>query len=298
MSLPLPLPPLSWPLTLLTLLLTLLLPTLLLALYRLYLHPLSHYPGPRLAAATKWHEFHHDVLLRGRFAWEIKRMHAVYGPVVRITPDELHINAPDFYDVLYAGGAEGKRRDKYPWAYDLPLLDGASWTTIQDEEHARRRKGVAGFFSLKSVLEGADAVVRRKLEVLSAKVEKGRGKGEVVCLDEAFVAAFTDVVTEYGLGVSMGLLEEEGEGYAAEWYGLLRSGSEQSLWAKHVPWVGRWARWLRVPEKWVVWVKPELGYAFAFSRVSLLLFIRPMYPSIHPSILHWQTSRASHPQEV
>jgi len=50
-----------------------------LAIYRLWLSPLSKFPGPKLAALTLWYEFYFDVIKRGKFAWEIKRMHEVYG---------------------------------------------------------------------------------------------------------------------------------------------------------------------------------------------------------------------------
>ena len=47
--------------------------------YRLYFHPLSKFPGPKLAALTTWYEGYYDVVHRGRYLWEIERMHKKYG---------------------------------------------------------------------------------------------------------------------------------------------------------------------------------------------------------------------------
>lgn len=49
------------------------------AVWRLYLSPLSKFPGPKLAALTQWYEFYFNVIRGGRFMWEIGRLHEVYG---------------------------------------------------------------------------------------------------------------------------------------------------------------------------------------------------------------------------
>jgi hypothetical protein len=51
----------------------------LLAAYRVTLHPLAKFPGPRLAAMTLWYEFYYDVILWGQLTNRIKRLHEEYG---------------------------------------------------------------------------------------------------------------------------------------------------------------------------------------------------------------------------
>ena len=52
---------------------------LALGLYRLYLDPLAKFPGPKLAALTLWYEFYYDVVQRGKYTFEIEKMHEAYG---------------------------------------------------------------------------------------------------------------------------------------------------------------------------------------------------------------------------
>jgi hypothetical protein len=50
--------------------------------YHLYFHPLSKFPGPKLAAATFLYEFYYDVVKSGMYIWEIERMHEKYGEYI------------------------------------------------------------------------------------------------------------------------------------------------------------------------------------------------------------------------
>lgn len=49
------------------------------ATYRLFFSPLSHIPGPKLAACTRLYEFYYDVILHGRYTFKIAELHKKYG---------------------------------------------------------------------------------------------------------------------------------------------------------------------------------------------------------------------------
>lgn len=103
------------------------------AIWRLYLSPIAHFPGPRFAALTFWNEFYYDVYLGGKYTWKLLEYHERYGslgyiskprprqiltkigPIIRINPYEIHINDPEFYDEIYHGASKGKT-DKWFWS--------------------------------------------------------------------------------------------------------------------------------------------------------------------------------------
>ena len=55
------------------------------AVYRLYLHPLAKFPGPKLAALSTWYEGYYEIVLEGRFPWQLKALHDQYGEYTRVS---------------------------------------------------------------------------------------------------------------------------------------------------------------------------------------------------------------------
>ena len=154
------------------------------ALYNISpMHPLSHIPGPKLAAMSLLYEFWYDMVLGGTYTQVISKMHETYGekrsdptvtsfsladpmltytmlcnlnttnssspsgPVVRISPDELHCNDAAFVDEIYA--AAGRKRNKQ--VHNLNVLAGpttkATFGTLDHDLHRVRRNAMNKFFS-------------------------------------------------------------------------------------------------------------------------------------------------------
>ncbi len=176
-----------------------------LAIYRLYFSPISRFPGPKLAALSNWYEFYYDVVKQGSFTWHIKELHKKYGPIVRITPTELHIDDPDYYDALYARGAG--RRNKYAYFSGRFGYASDTFSTIDHDLHRSRRKAISPFFSVAKIAD-FQPVIHAKVEKLCQKLDaSAASKGSVVRLNRAWMALTTDVITQYAFAKSYDQLD-------------------------------------------------------------------------------------------
>ncbi|KAF2670084.1 cytochrome P450 [Microthyrium microscopicum] len=134
--------------------------------YRFFFHPLSKFPGPKLAALSHWYEFYYDVLQHGQFTEHIQELHKLYGPIVRITPTEIHISDPEFYDTLYERSG---RRDKYGYFSRRFGYASDSFSTIHHDVHRMRRRALSPFFSVKCISE-FQPVIRAKTAKFCNKI--------------------------------------------------------------------------------------------------------------------------------
>ena len=70
------------------------------AAYRIFFHPLSRVPGPRLAAVSNvWYAYQ----VRNGHAFVLgKTLHKKYGPVVRVGPNEVWFASAEGFKSIYS----------------------------------------------------------------------------------------------------------------------------------------------------------------------------------------------------
>ncbi|KAH3947888.1 hypothetical protein HBI56_189310 [Parastagonospora nodorum] len=180
------------------------------ALYNISpLHPLVHFPGPKIAAASYLYEAYYDWWCVGRYGRVIKQMHDQYGPIVRINPDELHCSDPSFTDEIYAGSS----RPRNKWIHQLNTggagpVSVTGFSTVEHDLHRVRRAPLAKFFSRQQMLK-LENEVHEFAQLTTDKMLNSAGKGKFDIKD-AFNCFTADVISQYAFGESMGFVAQEG----------------------------------------------------------------------------------------
>lgn len=128
------------------------------------------------------------------------------GPIVRINPREVHVGDPSFYDEIYASSRRTRDKDaKFVPTYALP---DSVVATVAHELHRFRRSILKDFFSRRSVLE-LSQVINERVQKLMQRLREFQRNQSVLCLDDAFAALTSDIITSYCCGKHGGFLEDQ-----------------------------------------------------------------------------------------
>ena len=121
-------------------------------------------------------------------------INAQVGPVVRISPDEIHLADPENYEKLHYIGS--KAPSKAPYFYDAFGLKTAAFGTTSNELHRVRRAAISPAFSRKAVLH-LEAIVQEKTAKLVSRMKDLLDAGKTVDLHHGFRALSVDIITDY-----------------------------------------------------------------------------------------------------
>ncbi|OHF03422.1 hypothetical protein CORC01_01141 [Colletotrichum orchidophilum] len=199
---------------------------------RLYFSPISHVPGPRLAALTQLYEFYYDIVLGGQYTFKIIELHRQYGPVVRISPWEVHVGDPEFFSELYTGPS----RPREKWAFYTQQFGSpeSALATVNHDHHKLRRAALNPFFSTQTVRKLQPVIEERVDALLDRLLELSKRSDEPVDVMYPFSAFTNDVINEYSFARSDHLIEDETFGKVVT--DNLLMGTHLGPMIKHMNW--------------------------------------------------------------
>ncbi|RMZ71780.1 cytochrome p450 [Pyrenophora seminiperda CCB06] len=118
------------------------------SVYNVFFHPLSKYPGPRLASATGL-VFYYYLITGSEVEWN-RQCHERYGEVVRLGPDRLsYITAQAWKDIngFRAGGRLENPKDPSSTLIEGPNAARSLINILDHQHHGRVRKVFTNAFS-------------------------------------------------------------------------------------------------------------------------------------------------------
>ena len=230
------------------------------AIHRLYLSPIAHIPGPKLAILSFWYEFYYDVLRKGRYTWKIAELHKQYGPIIRINPFEVHIDDPDFYDEVYVLGNK-RKTEKWPRIIPILGIPNSLIATVDHDLHRRRRQPYQNFFSRQSIRKYSH-VIQSTADHLCFRLGEHQTLGKRINLMHAFTAFTGDVVTAYSFPRSYGLLDQSD--FAPDFFKLWLSINANSPILMQFPWI--FPTMLALPERFTEKLLPDLAATYKWQK--------------------------------
>ena len=173
-------------------------------IYTALTSPLKSIPGPWMSLFTNRQL--KSAVTGGKRIFYIDELHKKYGPVVRISPDEVAVFDIEAFRQIHAVSGGYTKGEFYTKLTNFPVH---SVFTLRDaKSHGLRRRLFAKGFSKTYVRENFEDIVREKVQLAVDKIaDDGANNNGVVDVFKWWSLMGADIVGCLGFGESFGLLE-------------------------------------------------------------------------------------------
>ncbi|KAF2656504.1 cytochrome P450 [Lophiostoma macrostomum CBS 122681] len=201
--------------------------TLTYVLYQRFFSPLSKIPGPFLASLTSWWLVfairRHDINRR------MQRLHQKYGPIVRITPDEISVADLSAIRKIYSSHGSWAKSNYYSVFQGTRKHDIFAGRDVK--VHAQQRKMVARAYAMETLKE-LEVYVDKMLNVFKRKMDENAGQS----VDMArWMQLFAfDTIGEITWSTNFGFMEASKDDGT---FSTIRAVGSSGSWLGVVPWL-------------------------------------------------------------
>ncbi|KAF4332153.1 cytochrome p450 [Fusarium beomiforme] len=190
------------------------------AVYRLYFHPLSKFPGPRSAAISR--QWQAKIVRMGFPEKEYEKLHSEFGTkALRIGPNHLHISDPSVYKVIYSQVNPFPKEQAF---YDSFESHHTVFSETNAQLHKERRKLLNPLFS-KSGVNKLEPLLLEKVEETKSKIKRISHAGPINVWP-AFRCMTVDIVSEFSFGTCINMINEYPNTFKAEYLDAMGFASQ------------------------------------------------------------------------
>ncbi|KAF4622788.1 hypothetical protein G7Y89_g14238 [Cudoniella acicularis] len=200
--------------------------------HRLYFSPLAPIPGPKLAAATRLYEFYYQGLQHTKFPYQVKKLHAQYGPIVRISPFEISLNDSEFNIDFFMSD---KKLDKDPWYYFFGFTN-AIFVLLNKDKHKMRQTNLSNHFRGK-YWSDAQPMITTEISSLVSKFEISSLESTPLNVSKAYRKTGNELLRNFLLGEDYNGQNSDSRDFAKEASTSFQPLFRAAAWTRHFPWM-------------------------------------------------------------
>ncbi|KAL2188162.1 cytochrome P450 [Thermothelomyces heterothallicus CBS 203.75] len=182
-------------------------------LQRRYFHPLRSAPGPWLNSISELPAA--LALVAGNQHVYYQYLHERYGPVVRVSPNELSFISVEAREEIYGLRKGGLNMEKSPiFLGAVGSVDGQTGVSLAvNKEHARQRRAL-GYLFTNSALAHLEGLTQAQIHKFISKLKSMAAEGQAVDVSDWYTYLVFDIMGELCFGEPFGCLDQ---GSATEW---------------------------------------------------------------------------------
>lgn len=188
----------------------------------------------------------------------------ITGPIVRINPNEVHIDDPEYFETIYTPFQPYDKLLSFQNRFNMPM---ATFMTANAESHKIRRNALAPFFSTNKI-RAHNPFMQSLVDKISQRLAtEYAGKGKVLILNDVFGCLSGDVITNLAFARSYHLIESET--WESPFTNAVNNMVHTTHWTAQFEWVLPIMN--VIPDKIVGTLVPIFQPIIQFRQVSLLL---------------------------
>ncbi|KAF4334881.1 hypothetical protein FBEOM_11272 [Fusarium beomiforme] len=159
--------------------------------------------SPRICAASRLYEFYWDSYQHGRFWAKLPEVHRQYGPIVRIGPNELHIQDSQYFDTIFGF----RPLNKEAMTAKEFGISHALFGVEDYKAYVKKRAAFGSAFSRTKLSKIQDQIIEEIQRGCTWIEDKSKNRAPV---DLAFLfrAVPAEIITKYLFGQEYGFLQD------------------------------------------------------------------------------------------